>query len=340
MSNQLLWDLKPDQTYTLVRVLGQGVYGEVSLAVRRADAQAYYRQEKVPLFAVKVYKQISLDNMNREVRILLESKNDAVCHPNVVCYADHYIGVPSNTYNLVSYYVSGTRMQELKESPPPEKLRPIIHSLLEGLMYLHSKNIVHRDIKGDNVLIMNYETTNPTAVYLDLGLGCQGEADCLAQPLSIEQYKSPEQLEGRNLTLPEFKSSDVWFLAQAIVYMITRKNIISTGKLESLGSAIQLLKKRRNLGLTDPERAKLELNITQKNFEFKQELKEIHKKLVVTGLDGRVYPTQLLASIKDEVSRNILIEMFQLKWKRRLLPLTGVMLLEREDFKLKKAQIT
>jgi len=335
---RILWDFKSDATFQRITRLGSGSYGEVYKAVKDADGKAYFRGEKVDLYAVKKFVNVGLDDINREVRILLESRNNGLCNPNVICYVDHYRGRPSNDYIVVTRLVSGTVIYNLKEVPSNEKFRAILQSLLEGLHYLHSKNIVHRDIHGDNVMIMNYETPNPSAVYLDLGLGCDSEADCIAQDRSIYQYKSPEQLEGKTLTLPEFKSSDVWFLAQTVYYMASRKLLIGSALFAALTNSLQILKSRRQLVGDKPDRLELEKKILKTKANITKELQDIHSKLITYDANGNAASLKL-AVIKDDLCRVIVTEMLRLKWKRRLLPLTGIMLLEKEDYKLKKSTV-
>ncbi len=333
--NKILWDFKPDDTLTTIRRLGSGSYGEVFKAIKKGDREAYVRGENVQFFAMKRFVGVRLDDMNREVRILMASKADGACNKNVICYADHYRGRPSNDYILVTRFVDGTLLEQIPEVPKSDKFRMILQSLLEGLRYLHSKNIVHRDIKGDNIMVLNYKTLNPTAVYLDLGLACEGETDCIAQDRSVGQYKSPEQLEERTLSLPEFKASDVWFLAQAVYFLAEKTILIQSPMLYSLYSSLQILKQRRQIVTQREARYALELQIQSISVQVTKELQSIHEKLVTYNANGE--PTsQLLYKLKDNLVSTVMREMLRLKWRQRLLPLTGIMLLEKEDFKLKK----
>ena len=53
---------------------------------------------------------------------------------------------------------------------PEDQAMSIIKALLESVQYLHSKDIVHRDIKPDNFLIGGTEQTKDSVFIIDFGL--------------------------------------------------------------------------------------------------------------------------------------------------------------------------
>ena len=74
-------------------------------------------------------------------------------HPNIVKYIDD---IYSKEYlSIILEYVDSGALSTIikKFGPFPENLVAIyIKQVLIGLQYLHSKNVVHRDIKGANIL--------------------------------------------------------------------------------------------------------------------------------------------------------------------------------------------
>ena len=77
-------------------------------------------------------------------------------------------------YFLIFELFSGGNLREyLKENGPldEEKARFILRNLLEGVKYLHSKNIIHRDIKPDNILFRSENIFKENQIALaDFGL--------------------------------------------------------------------------------------------------------------------------------------------------------------------------
>lgn len=75
-------------------------------------------------------------------------------HNNIVCYLG--CEVIEKTLNIFLEYMSGGSISELLENLGPFKeatIQSYTRHILRGLEYLHSQNIIHRDIKGANILV-------------------------------------------------------------------------------------------------------------------------------------------------------------------------------------------
>jgi serine/threonine protein kinase len=73
-----------------------------------------------------------------------------------------------------------------------------IRSLLVALEYLHAQNLVHRDVKLENILISKNSDGEPRVVLTDLGLvsACDSEDACLTKALGSIGYIAPEVFRG------------------------------------------------------------------------------------------------------------------------------------------------
>lgn len=129
--------------YLLVRSIGRGSFGEVWLAT----------DQKLGLsVAIKIY--IPLDT-----RGLDEFKNEFksvynLHHPNLL-RSDYFDNVGSNPYLVMPYCPSsvGDRVGKMSE----DEIWKFIKEVANGLAYLHDNDIIHRDIKLDNILIDEQE---------------------------------------------------------------------------------------------------------------------------------------------------------------------------------------
>jgi len=139
--------------FILLDILGKGNFGEVYLAKNTIDSS---------ICAAKSIKQKdpNLDFLMREVPVL---KN--VNHKNIVKFICVKETV-NNVYIFIEYCNGGELAKALEDyksankRPFPEELVVyIIKQLVDALYYLHTKKIIHRDIKLENILL-NYVDNN------------------------------------------------------------------------------------------------------------------------------------------------------------------------------------
>ncbi|XP_038860072.1 serine/threonine-protein kinase STK11-like isoform X1 [Salvelinus namaycush] len=149
--------------YLMGDLLGEGSYGKVK---EMLDSDTLCRR------AVKILKKKKLRripngeaNVKKEIQLLRRLQNKNVIHLVDVLYNEE----KQKMYMVMEYCVCG--MQEMLDSVP-EKRFPVFQAhgyflqLLDGLEYLHSQGIVHKDIKPGNLLL----NTDGTLKISDLGV--------------------------------------------------------------------------------------------------------------------------------------------------------------------------
>ncbi|TPX74335.1 hypothetical protein CcCBS67573_g04397 [Chytriomyces confervae] len=135
----------PHLIYKKAEMVGEGVSGKVYLAHNIADPSA-------PVVAIKemvLSRQKNKQLLVNEILIMKEC-----VHPNILQYVDSFLVGPSLW--LVLEYMDGGELTQVIETHTTLKepdIAAICKSVIKGLIHLHSRNVIHRDIKSDNILI-------------------------------------------------------------------------------------------------------------------------------------------------------------------------------------------
>ncbi|MGF1578613.1 MAG: serine/threonine-protein kinase [Gemmataceae bacterium] len=140
-------------------------------------------------------------------------------HPNIVKGLE--FGMEGSTLYFVMELVDGENLSERVERAGPLKEEEIIQlgqQLTQGLLAAHQRNIIHRDVKPDNVLI----NSRGVAKLTDLGLAKNTQSDIVltlaAQGLGTPHFMAPEQFEDARLV---DQRADVYGLAATLYVALT-----------------------------------------------------------------------------------------------------------------------
>ncbi|OAA36720.1 STE20 kinase [Beauveria brongniartii RCEF 3172] len=149
----------PNTSYQKHKKVGQGASGSVYVATIRSTAVGVAQQlvlKKGPKTRVAI-KEMNLARQQRkealldEISIMKEGK-----HKNVINFLDAFLVNENRMLWVVMDYMDGGALIDVIDNNSTISERHIATLCREtclGLQHLHSKQIVHRDIKSDNVLI-------------------------------------------------------------------------------------------------------------------------------------------------------------------------------------------
>lgn len=218
-----------DGKYLKGDVLGEGAYSKVK---EMLDCQLLRRR------AVKIMKKRRLrkipngeQNVRREISIL-----GKLSHPNVIQLIEVFEDTAKEKiYMVLEYCVGG--LQELLDKSKQRKFpvgqaHKYFLQLINGLEYLHSRGIVHKDIKPGNLLL----TSNETVKITDFGVAEELDQFALSDECTNCQgspaFQPPEIASGLD-TWSGFKA-DIWASGVTLFQF-------STGKLPFEGETIYKL---------------------------------------------------------------------------------------------------
>lgn len=231
MPGDLLSEVHTLGGYRLLRQLGEGGMGAVYLG---------YHEGKDQKIAIKVLADHLASNQAYIDRFYREAKSGALLnHPNIVRTLNVGQDQASGKYYLVLEFVDGQSAQALLEKQGRLALGDAVHIALDvarALEHAHSRSIVHRDIKPDNILI----TRAGVSKLVDLGLARRlDEASHLTAArqgfgtthyMPYEQAINAKYADGRSdiyalgATLYHFVTGSVPFAGDNHLEVVEKKN--------------------------------------------------------------------------------------------------------------------
>ena len=133
------------------------------------------------------YKEI----LRKEFDILMSLNSDNIV--NVITWEEAIIGIGSC---IVMEYVDGQTLDKfLANNPTKKDTLIVLAELLKAVEYVHDKQIIHRDIKPTNIMVLS---DGHHIKLIDFGLADSEAYEILKQPCGTEGYISAEQKCGVN----------------------------------------------------------------------------------------------------------------------------------------------
>jgi serine/threonine-protein kinase len=148
-------------------------------------------------------------------------------HPNIGAILDFALDSDGMAY-IVMEYIDGVNLTELlaASGPPGVDLTlEIAHQSLLALGFLHRKNVVHRDVAPDNLMLTRDEDGEPRIKLIDLGIAKPLDKTINMTSTGVFlgklKYSSPEQLGGLEPGETLDARSDVYSLGVVLYELLT-----------------------------------------------------------------------------------------------------------------------
>eukprot|EP00179_Madagascaria_erythrocladioides_P024085 CAMPEP_0198329172 /NCGR_PEP_ID=MMETSP1450-20131203/15995_1 /TAXON_ID=753684 ORGANISM="Madagascaria erythrocladiodes, Strain CCMP3234" /NCGR_SAMPLE_ID=MMETSP1450 /ASSEMBLY_ACC=CAM_ASM_001115 /LENGTH=381 /DNA_ID=CAMNT_0044033367 /DNA_START=296 /DNA_END=1438 /DNA_ORIENTATION=+ len=210
--------------YNLGKLIGEGGFAKVVVGT---DSET---NEK---FAVKVISKQNSDD--EEMEFLARELNimKRVNHPNVIQTFDIFDS-KKHLYIVLEYMEAGTLHEVYQKSRPftEDQARSVVKDIMQGVDYLHSRNIVHRDLKLKNILCQS--STFPLNCKLaDFGLSNFVGARTMSKVILQSQVGSPHYVA------PEVLSGGLYGPGVDIWSVGVIAHVLLTGKYPFAGKTMQ-----------------------------------------------------------------------------------------------------
>lgn len=191
---------------------GQGSYAVVKLAREKRTGQK---------FAIKTYEKFKLydatrrRNVKREISLLQD-----LDHPNIIKL--HHTIENTTQINLVMEMGGQTSLHSYLKSKLGRRIdeqdaKPVFKQIVQGMKYLHGRNIAHRDIKLDNILLDEEKRIK----IIDFGFSVLIEKDkTMSTFCGTPSYMAPELANKKDYNGSEV---DVWAMGVVLYAILAGK---------------------------------------------------------------------------------------------------------------------
>lgn len=140
-------------------------------------------------------------------------------HPNIIKH--HCFFQDDEYYFMIYEYIEGTNLFEYiktKKNIPEDDIKNIMIQLTNAIQFLHSHNIIHCDLKLDNIIITKDQTIK--VIDYDLSIICTNNEGYISSSIfGTMQYIAPESYD---LCIYS-KKTDIWQLGIILYILITQK---------------------------------------------------------------------------------------------------------------------
>ncbi|NER22162.1 MAG: protein kinase [Symploca sp. SIO1C2] len=209
--------------YRIIRTLGRGGFGETFLAedTHMPSGRRCVIKLLKPVTNNPQVHQLVQERFGREAAILEELGSGSYQIPNLYAYFTE-----QGQFYLIQEFIEGETLGNLVQkqgSFSEDSVNKILLNILPVLDYVHSKRIVHRDIKPDNIILRSWDEL---PVLIDFGavretmgtvVNSQGNSTS-SIVIGTPGFMPSEQAAGRPMY-----SSDLYSLGLTALYLLTGK---------------------------------------------------------------------------------------------------------------------
>ena len=187
--------------------IGKGSYSKVFLGHKITDPKNSPNYVAIKRISTNHMKKLSAPRIKREIELLKK-----LSHPNIVSFHDAFADIGRNVYIVTEWCNYGDLNRFTKtEALSHEEICDCMRQLRDALRYLLKHNILHRDIKPQNILLNKDQSSGAITVKIaDFGFAKAFDnlsEDSMTETLcGTPMYLSPEVIKTKKYAIP----SDLW----------------------------------------------------------------------------------------------------------------------------------
>lgn len=200
-----------EDRYRLISILGRGGYGLVYKGLNMNSED---------FCAVKTEVRRTQNDLQLEYSMLCNAK-----HANVIRAVD-FMRVDQNNFLMTELAEGGSLFSRVRRrgKVSEEASRHIFRQLFAGMQFLHGRDIVHRDMKPENIVLTSATNDLCQAKIIDFGLSSRGsDTKRMESIVGALRYMSPEMLSKKVLRSkrPVDDRVDIWGLGLCLFIALT-----------------------------------------------------------------------------------------------------------------------
>lgn len=203
--------------YKIKRLIGEGTMANVYLAEHR------HLKRLVALKRLKIHSQRdeTLERFDREVRLASQ-----LSHPNIITVLDHG-RAPDGSFYYAMEFINGLTLTQWVEQHgplPPARVVRILRQVCAAVGAMHARQLLHRDIKPDNVIAYAAHGDCDLIKLLDFGLirdlenAASRDLTRDARVLGTPAFMAPERLLDPRCVDPR---TDLYGIGCIVFYLLT-----------------------------------------------------------------------------------------------------------------------
>ena len=299
---------KFDDYFHKIKEIGKG---GSSYVIEASTKNEVYNIPPFVNVAIKIMKQgqESFD-IQKEVDILKKvSFRFKECNPNIVCYfaSGKFIKDGEKVFVIITEYIDGYSIGALVRKIRSqiigeynilakfdfEKIINLLKGLASNLDLLHDDDIVHRDIKAENIM---FSKTDKTFKFIDFGLSCftnissqyscgimlKGTIRYISPELWGIYYKKDKEIDFDTLT-EIYKKSDVWALGLVFHFLLFGNFPIELQGSKPVKEIINIVQKQKELTIKSStinlKLIKILKDMLKKDYKLRSSAKEVVNEL-------------------------------------------------------------